>query len=141
MRLRTKKDAPAQDGAPRHAQRIPLPHNSMFVMGLETNARWLHSIHTDKRPLHIKALSEQRQNGKRISLTFRHIGTFLTAGGEKIYGQGAQGKTKEEARPVVHGGEEAERLLAAFGKENHESTFDWDSEYVEGFDVLNFATH
>lgn len=41
-----------------------------------------------------------------------------------IFGQGATGKIRAEARPVVHGGEEAERLLAAFGAENYESDFD-----------------
>jgi hypothetical protein len=172
MTLRTKKDAAAtttgseqgangegnsrdgggDGGAPvqRTTQRIPLPHNSLFVMGLATNSRWMHSVHTDKRPENTKDPAER---GPRISLTFRHIGTFLTpspspAGQEQeqeqqeqqlIFGQGATGKTRAEARPVVRGGEEAERLLAAFGAENHESEFDWEKVYGEGFDVLHFA--
>ena len=49
-----------------------------------------------------------------------------------IFGQGATGKTRAEAWPVVHGGEEAERLLAAFGAENHQSEFDWEKAYGEG---------
>jgi hypothetical protein len=165
MTLRTKKDAIATgsgeqgaDGDQRHpdgdgdgaaavrrtTQRIPLPHNSLFVMGLATNSRWMHSVHTDKRPVNTKDPAER---GPRISLTFRHIGTFLTPAGQAqeeeqklIFGQGATGKTRAEARPVVHGGEEAERLLAAFGAENHQSVFDWESAYGEGFDVLHFAT-
>jgi len=138
----------------RTTQRIPLPHNSLFVMGLATNARWMHSVHTDKRPEETKDLAER---GPRVSLTFRHIGTFLTPlsssglagqGQEQgqgqsqqqfIFGQGATGKTRAEARPVVRGGEEAERLLAAFGAENHQSDFDWEKEYGKGFDVLHFA--
>ncbi|KAH9981681.1 hypothetical protein BJV74DRAFT_778556 [Russula compacta] len=194
MTLRTKKDAvvaadssrpsrppdagdsdAGDDGGgavvrPRMTQRIPLPHNSLFVMGLATNARWMHSVHTDKRPEHTK---EPAERGQRISLTFRHIGTFLTrsrppslsslaaAAGQGqleqgqqekekdqrqqqqqqlIFGQGATGKTRAEARPVVRGGgEEAERLLAAFGVENHQSEFDWEKAYGNGFDVLHFA--
>jgi len=135
-------------GVRRTTQRIPLPHNSLFVMGLETNARWMHSVHTDKRPEETKDPAER---GQRISLTFRHIGTFLTApspstpaGQEQqqqfIFGNGATGKTRAEARPVVHGGEEAERLLAAFGAENHQSEFDWKEAYGKGFDVLHFTT-
>ncbi|KAN0103992.1 hypothetical protein V8E52_011422 [Russula decolorans] len=138
MTLRTKKD--------RTTQRVSLPNNSLFVMGLETNAHWMHSVHTDKRPENTKDPAER---GPRISLTFRHIGTFLTllspspsshAGQDQaqvqqhIFGQGATGKTRAEARPVVHGGEEADRLLAAFGAENHQSEFDWEKAYGEEFD-------
>ena len=161
MTLRTKKDALAQrtadaarhdgeDGnsAPRPtastkrgAQRIALPHNSMFVMGLATNAKWLHGIRTDKRPLKTKGPAEQAQGGERISLTFRTIGTFLTPDEGMIFGQGARGKTRADAGPVVRGGEEAERLIAAFGAENHQSEFDWEGNYGEGFDVLHFTTH
>ncbi|KAI9511808.1 hypothetical protein F5148DRAFT_1280351 [Russula earlei] len=176
MTLRTKKDATTTTttttaaaeqgqgqgdgdhagGMRRATQRVPLPHNSLFVMGLETNARWMHSVHTDKRPEDAKDPAER---GRRISLTFRHIGTFLTApapspasplappagqGSERqrqcIFGQGATGKTRAEAGPVVRGGEEAERLLAAFGAENHQSEFDWEGAYGDGFDVLHFAT-
>ena len=56
-----------------------------------------------------------------------------------IFRQGTMGKTRAEARPVVHGGEAAERLLAAFGAENHQSEFDWEMAYGEGFDVLHFT--
>ncbi len=161
MTLSTKKDALANpkadldaipdDGSPtapdtgkskkkRGVQRVPLPHNSIFVMGLETNAKWVHSIRTDKRPLKIKNAAERHQNGERISLTFRTIGTFLTADEGLIYGQGAKGKTRQDARPVVRGGPEAERLIVAFGAENHQSDFDWDANYGEGSDVLHFTT-
>jgi 2OG-Fe(II) oxygenase superfamily len=172
MTLRTKKDGAQQQGKAsgddepegghvgdepevtvRHTQRVPLPHNSLFVMGLTTNARWMHSVHTDKRPEDTKDPTER---GPRISLTFRHIGTFLTppssgvavgsgssspTGPQKqfIFGQGATGKTRTEAQSVVHGGEQAERLLAAFGAENHQSEFDWDKAYGKGFDVLHFT--
>ncbi|KAI0044577.1 hypothetical protein FA95DRAFT_1562112 [Auriscalpium vulgare] len=141
MFVRTKKDALSAGGAGRTTQRVPLPHNSMFVMGLTTNARWMHSIHTDKRPPTMKTAAERACGGERISLTFRLIGTFLTRGEERIWGQGAKAKDKAHARPVVNGGPEARRLISAFGSENHESDFDWEQGYGQGFDVLHFTKH
>ncbi|KAH9847761.1 hypothetical protein C2E23DRAFT_847323 [Lenzites betulinus] len=148
MTLRTKKDALVDSsaepdaanssGPKRVVHRVPLPHNSVFVMGLQTNARWLHSIRTDKRPISEKDAAELFMNSERISLTFRTIGTFLTRGETYIYGQGATGKVREEAKPVVYGGPKAEELLAAFGAENHGSDFDWDAHYGGGHDVLHF---
>ncbi|KAF7986696.1 hypothetical protein HWV62_20216 [Athelia sp. TMB] len=137
MTLRVKKDRAA--GAPRAAQRIPLPHNSMFVMGLETNRRWLHGINQDKRILSLKDEAELFQNGERISLTFRHIGTFLSKDQSCIWGQGACSKTKEAAGSTVNGEKEAEHLIQAFGRENAESEFDWDGVYGAGSDVLHFS--
>jgi hypothetical protein len=144
MTLKMKKDRALVLAAPgeafrRPTQRFPLRHNSMFVMGPETNSKWLHAINPDKRFLMSKSEPERREGGARISLTFRHIGTFLTRDQTSIYGQGAKGKTAEDARPVVNGTGEAERLIEAFGKENHQSDFDWDRHYGEGFDVLHFT--
>jgi len=145
MTLRTKRDRLQQeqerDGettSSRDTQRIPLPHNSMFVMGPETNAQWLHGINHDNRPVKIKSEAEQFNNGERISLTFRMIGTFLTADEKMIYGQGAQGKTREQARPVIIGTGEAEKLIKAFGEENQRTDFDWEANYGIGYDVLHF---
>ncbi|RPA87919.1 hypothetical protein BJ508DRAFT_409871 [Ascobolus immersus RN42] len=146
----------------RPAQRVALGNNSLFVLGPETNAKWLHAIRPDKRPLKTKGEEERAFGGERISLTFRHIGTFVVpveggspvaegaegegespaAGGvEKkkflIYGQGAKGKTREEARPVVSGeGEEGEEMVKAFGTENHVPSFDWERWYGVGFDCI-----
>ncbi|KAJ3796421.1 hypothetical protein GGU11DRAFT_817098 [Lentinula aff. detonsa] len=144
MTLRTKKDQiNANEGtdAKRQTQRFPLHHGSMFVMGLETNRRWLHAINHDNRPLKTKSPEELQQSGERISLTFRHIGTFLDGPDENvIYGQGAKGKTREEARPVINGaGPEAENLLEAFGEENKDSNFVWTEWYGNGSDVLHFT--
>lgn len=111
----------------------------MFVMGPETNKKWLHGINHDKRLLTQKEEAELFENGERISLTFRHIGTFLTKDLSKIYGQGAKGKTKEDARPVVNGTQEGADLILAFGKENSQSDFDWDGTYGDGWDVLHFS--
>ena len=56
---------------PRLTQRIPLPNNSLFIMGLETNKKWLHGISPDKRPLSTLSPLEQIHQGSRISLTFK----------------------------------------------------------------------
>lgn len=148
MTLRMKRDrsvaSPASEDSEeqqpppvRPSQRIPLPHNSMFVLGPKTNAKWLHGINHDNRPLRIKAPEEQYQGGERISLTFRHIGTFLSSDEAWIWGQGATGKTRKTAGKVGHGSEVG-ALIRAFGEENQRSDFDWDRNYGKGFDVLNF---
>jgi len=124
-------------GTPRMSQRIPLPHNSMFVMGLETNAKWLHGINPDNRPISVKSPEEQLEQGGRISLTFRHIGTFLTKDASRIWGQGAKNKIKEEAGLVIDDATEGQRMLHAFGDENQKSNFDWEVAYGGGFDVLH----
>ncbi|KAI5853202.1 hypothetical protein DFP73DRAFT_507077 [Morchella snyderi] len=156
MILRTKKDAakqkaaestsqeqsnrPEGHGPERTTQRIPLPHNSMFILGLETNKKWLHGIRQDRRETGLKTVQEMSHNGERISLTFRHIGTFLSDKEKEIWGQGAVSKHKAERRPVVNGDDpETQRLIEAFGSENHQSGFDWDAAYGGGFDVLHFV--
>ncbi|KAF8879590.1 hypothetical protein BD779DRAFT_1612883 [Infundibulicybe gibba] len=155
MTLRTKRDrtrdadtsgdvepspGPPGTNPARTTQRIPLPHNSMFVLGPRTNTAWLHGINHDKRPLGIKDAEEQYQDGERISLTFRHIGTFLTADGARIYGQGARGKTRETAGAVLNGDAEGSAaLIRAFGEENQRTVFDWQEWYGEGYDVLHFV--
>ncbi|KAG2337395.1 hypothetical protein BDR05DRAFT_970376 [Suillus weaverae] len=139
MTLRLKRDGVQEAATPRPSQKIPLPHNSMFVLGLGTNAKWLHAINHDRRPIHLKSAEEQFMNGERISLTFRHIGTFLSSDESRIYGQGGRGKFCDSARAIVNGGEEAGKLLEAFGKENQQSDFDWEEVYGEGSDVLHFT--
>ena len=128
---------PPPPGPPRQAQRIPLPHNSMFVMGLETNAKWLHGINHDKRP--IKSPEELVEGGARISLTFRHIGTFMSKDETRIWGQGARNKSKEKASLVSTNKREAAALIRAFGEENQKSDFDWEASYGNGFDLLHFV--
>jgi len=144
MTLRTKKVAlsPAgesgEDQSRKH-QKFPLPDRSMFVMGLETNSKWLHSVRHDNRPFHTKTEEERYMDGERISLTFRNIGTFLSADGTKIWGQGAIAKSADEAGNVVTDREEVEKLIVWFGRENHQSDFDWQQVYGQGSDVVNFT--
>jgi hypothetical protein len=147
MVFRTKKDAknkgdPDAVDAPtsRKAHRAPLPHNSMCKMGLITNMRWLHGIRQDKRMLSEKSEAELAYSGGRISLTFRLIATFISKDEQRIWGQGATGKTKDDAKPVINGETpEAESMVRAFGRENHSSEFEWGEVYGSGFDVLHMS--
>ena len=144
MTLRTKR--PAREGPPsktstRQTQRVPLPHNSMFVLGQKTNMRWLHGVRADKRPSIEKSPAELAFSGERISLTFRHIGTFLNQDTGRIWGQGACAKSKSSAGKITNGDPAAiQNMIRAFGEENQRSDFDWEAEYGNGFDVLNFVT-
>ncbi|KAJ7229980.1 hypothetical protein GGX14DRAFT_581726 [Mycena pura] len=123
-------DTNARSGAqppPHPTQRIPLPHNSMFVMGPATNTKWLHGIPHDKRPAAAKSPAETFQGGERINQM-------------RIWGQGARGKTADAAGLVTHGEKESTDLLIAFGAENQMTEFDWDEYYGAGFDVVSFTT-
>lgn len=138
MTLRGKPNtAPA--GETRPHQRIPLPHNSLFVLGPKTNCTWLHSIKQDKRDRGLKSPDELANSGARISLTFRYIATYLNVEETLIWGQGATAKSEADAKPVINGpSPEAEKLLEAFGRENQDPEFDWDAYYGSGHDVLHF---
>ncbi|KAL8787088.1 MAG: hypothetical protein Q9213_002430 [Squamulea squamosa] len=142
MTLRTKKskrtngvDSP---NISRYTQRIPMPHNSVFVLGPNTNMQWLHGVRADKRPAQQKSEEERSFGGERISLTFRQIGTFTSQNNRKIWGQGARNKSQSMAGWVRAGDDaEMEAMVIAFGRENHQAEFDWLAEYGKGFDVIN----
>ena len=122
----------------RQVTRAPLPHNSMCKMGLVTNMHWLHGIRQDKRMISERSAEELAFDGGRISLTFRQIGTFLSKDQTKIWGQGATSKSREDAKTVINGDNaESEKMIRAFGRENHASEFDWKEHYGAGFDVLH----
>ena len=90
----------------RTTKRVPLPNNSLFVNP------WSASQPDLSSHWHL-----------HLSLTFS-LKSCRTKGSESaFFGQSTTGKTRAEAWHVVHGGEEAERLLAAFGVENHQSVF------------------
>ncbi|CAK5277751.1 unnamed protein product [Mycena citricolor] len=128
-----------EPGPARETQRVPLPNNSIFVLGPETNAKWVHAVNQDRRLLSVKSEPEIAYEGARISLTFRRIGTFLTGDQRHIWGQGATSKSRELAARVVHGEEASTALIRAFGQENQMLEFDWNLWYGQGFDVVNFA--
>jgi len=145
MRLRTKRsqntpstESSPQDPQPRTTYRVRLPHNSALLMSLETNAQYLHSINADKRPASELTPAEKAYDGQRISLTFRHIGTYLDAKSEYIWGQGATGKEREDAREVINGDAKAvDRLVKGFGAENAAAEIAWAEWYGGGSDVLH----
>lgn len=145
MTLRTKKSSGGKGSdvlsAPRQVQRTPLPHNSVFVLGPRTNSHWLHGVRADKRPHQQKSAEEKSFGGERISITFRQIGTFTDSSQRKIWGSGAKQKSKASPGDVSRDDdEEMEAMIIAFGKENHQSDFDWDKEYGRGFDVINLVS-
>lgn len=143
MRLRRKKgldksDGSNEDNTPRETQRVAMPHNSMFVLGLKSNAKWLHGIMADKRLSTERSAAETAYNGMRISLTFRQIGTFIDARESAIWGQGATAEAQRDAVDVINGdSDEAERMVRAFSRENHSPDFDWAEHYGAGFDILH----
>lgn len=145
MTLRTKKPKKTTSNAvdaedSRQTQRIPLPHNSAFVMGPQTNAHWLHGLRADKRLEQQKGVEEKSHRGERISITFRYIGTFMNERQRNIWGQGAKGKTKATAGNIPDGDvAQMEAMIYAFGKENQRPDFDWDAEYGRGFDVVDLV--
>ncbi|CAK3750051.1 hypothetical protein MYCFIDRAFT_182782 [Lecanosticta acicola] len=138
MRLRTKRGATPTLAA-RTTYRIPLPHNSMVIMSLATNAQYLHGINADRRPAVELGAAETAFGSRRISLTFRHIGTFLSEDSKLIWGHGATGKNKETARSVICGdAAQSERMVKAFGAENAaSSSILWEAIYGRGTDVLH----
>jgi alkylated DNA repair dioxygenase AlkB len=122
-------------------QKIKLPHNSLFVMGWNTNKKWLHSIKRDGRPESEKSADETAFGGERISYTFRTIGTFATPDG-KLFGQGAKCKNLEDIikSDIAEKTDDSLDMLKAFSIENHDPDFDWDLYYGKGFDSINFKT-
>ena len=103
--------------------------------------QWLHGVRADKRLPIEKSDEERAFGGERISITFRHIGTFMDEKDQRIWGQGARSKAKSEAARIRNtDSTEMEAMVVAFGKENHRPDFDWDAEYGQGFNVINLVS-
>lgn len=141
MTLRTKKSKHGTDSpSMRQTQRIKMPHNSIFVLGPQTNKEWLHGVRADKRPAVEKTDEEKAFEGERISITFRQIGTFMNKKEKTIWGSGAKNKSREKAGRISNrDNAQMETMIIAFGKENHDTDFDWDAEYGSGFNVVNLV--
>lgn len=138
MTLRTKKSRHGTDSpSMRRTQRIKLPHNSVFVLGPQTNKEWLHGVRADKRPAVERTDEEKAFEGERISITFRQIGTFMNKKEKIIWGSGAKSKSRQKASKISKDDAQMEAMINAFGKENHDTQFDWDAEYGCGFNVIN----
>lgn len=135
MLLRPKKSAETDT---REIQRIPLPHGSFLAMDLETNRTMYHAI----RPEVL-----DRGDMPRISLTFRHIGSFRDPRSGAVWGVGAPTADRAEAEAAARAGvslapehrlqrdrAEAERMLRLFRDENQDPTFDVEA-YRPGFAI------
>lgn len=122
-------------------QRIRLPHNSLFILGWQTNREWFHSIKQDNRADRDKQADELAYSSQRISLTLRTVATFRNRRTGQMFGQGARFKTLEEqaqGEELLNEGDEHDMLMA-FSAENHMATdFDWNQHYGRGFNALNF---
>ena len=103
--------------------------------------QWLHGVRADKRPSQQKTGDEKAFGGERISITFRHIATFVELSTQRIWGQGAKQKEKATAGQILSRDHaEMEAMIEAFGKENHQPDFDWEKEYGSGFDVIDLVS-
>jgi len=122
-------------------QRIRLPHNSLFVLGWQTNREWTHSIKQDNRADRDKQEDELAYSSQRISLTLRTIATFRNRRTGQMFGQGARFKTLDEQQmgEELLNTDDEQKMLMAFSAENHMSKeFDWNQYYGSGFNALNF---
>eukprot|EP01117_Protostelium_nocturnum_P013828 TRINITY_DN5205_c0_g1_i1.p1 TRINITY_DN5205_c0_g1~~TRINITY_DN5205_c0_g1_i1.p1 ORF type:complete len:502 (-),score=165.23 TRINITY_DN5205_c0_g1_i1:36-1475(-) len=134
MILRSKKRSEdGENGQRSVTERIELPHNSLFVLGLKTNAEFTHSIRQDKRLQREKMPDELVYGGQRISWTLRSIGTFSKD--DKLVGLGAK---KEEFKSETQE-EETLELLKAFSQENSDPNFKREEHYNRGFNVMNMS--
>lgn len=144
MRLHSKNDY--GDSADIH--NIPLPHNSLFVLGWDTNKSYVHSIKQDKRMGSLKSEAESAFGGRRISFTFRSIATFRRCDG-LLYGQGAYCKSEEALEAALAEGtyaalrdpeqRQSQVLVQAFSMENRSCDFDWGALYGRGFDITRIS--
>jgi len=137
--------------------RVPMLHNSLFLLDPKTNRYMLHSIKRDKRPICEKTEEELKEGGARISITFRWIHTFERQSDGKLFGGGSRRKgisvnEKEfeivednaddtldgtvDAQNAISVKEDGEQMLIGFSKENTEAeSFDWENVYGCGFDA------
>ena len=57
-----------------------------------------------------------------------------------IWGSGAESKSRQKpGRISTLDSAQMKAMINAFGKENHDTKFDWDAEYGNGFDVINLV--
>jgi len=117
MVLRPKR---AREAVPAAAQKIPLPHGSFLVMGLATNSEFYHEIRQE---------GASADDGPRISLTFRHIGTLYDAGSGAVWGVGAPTDDRAEA-------EARARALAALPADERERQERAEAEHMRSAEFL-----
>lgn len=131
----------ASGGPRREVWKIPLPHNSLFILGSVTNGLYMHSIKEDNRLPSLKTAEEVAFGGQRISLTFRCISTFYDRKSGHLLGQGAPRESTDTSCSLSQSDksndkemiDDYNRLLCAFSAENKLVDFDWDHYYGSGF--------
>lgn len=130
------------------SERYNLPNNSLFVLGPKTNRETYHSIRQDKRLESEKTVEEKAFDGVRISGTYRTIGTFMRLSDNRLYGQGNKIKTLKELDTSQFNelsDKEIENqsieMLKSFSKENHDPSFDWNTHYAKGFDIISIKVN
>ena len=142
-RGQTDGQADGQAGGERPArelQRVPLPDGSMMQMDLATNREWLHEI---------RQQGAAGEIGPRVSLTFRHIGSFWSPATQAAWGTGTPhaDRAAAEAAAAIRAGwteearlawelAESERMLRLFREENIRADFD-QASYRPGFEVIH----
>ena len=139
MLLRPKRTSiSGRTPVPRRTTRVSLPHNSLFILGWNTNLRMTHAIKPDKRPMSQRSRDEKAYNCCRISITFRNVATYITREGI-LYGQGAVFKHKKAINEAVKPsrGITMLQVVKAFSEENRNMDFDWDDAYAKGSEVIN----
>ena len=72
--------------------KVPMKHNSLFLLDPQTNQFMLHSIKRDRRPKCEKTAEELAEGGARISITFRWIHTFERTTDGMLFGGGSKRK-------------------------------------------------
>jgi alkylated DNA repair dioxygenase AlkB len=145
--LRPKTGNQESTSTIRNTHKIPLPSNSLFTLGSETNAQYLHSIKADKRRHCEKSQEELLCSGQRISLTFRSISTYLDRKTGNLIGQGAPNIASTSSGGAAKNDDccmddhitasERNQMINAFSAENNQISFDWDLHYGEGFRTMH----
>ncbi len=85
---------------PRDTIRIKLPHGSMLVLGPKTNKTFTHSI-----------LKKEGSDIPRMSLTLRHVVTFMDLKTRRLFGEGTILSTRDQLKKRL----KMENILFAFG--------------------------
>jgi hypothetical protein len=144
MKISSKSDR----SAIKSTELVILPHNSLFVLGWQSNLQFLHAIKQDKRMESQKSDEELMFGCQRISFTFRQVATFQRPD-KHLFGKGAYCKTAAELdTALINGTYDSKRqddshqsldMIRAFSLENRSSLFDWDLHYGIGFDIFKIC--
>jgi alkylated DNA repair dioxygenase AlkB len=119
-------------------QRVRLVHNSLFILGPESNKHFVHGIKANNRIDSMKQPDELLYNKQRISLTFRTIGTYKSDTIDintneiihtKLVGQGAPTNNRTDKSDD----NDIQRLYESFSIENRSSDYNWNDLYGKGF--------